>query len=1345
MKIRLVIIQYILILAVLAGVTPTSAEPLFDVHGRHMGKNGHYYLCDDDESDKIRITALNEEADAIKRFNVEIYTDLADVGNTSKAIGIFTNEKLSVAKYVVERNALNPDNIKTESKTYYVKFYPADGSEGSWLFDLTFDAIHINDVTPPKIEPYCAGHMPASVNTFITKHMSGNYHWYDSDGNALGMADFLTVGNLPEGEHLFKMQVKEGECYSLGIEMTLNVMGNSVPHLNKSYVNYVPSDISGGKYTKTFLEQALSQWGVELVDNPNNCDLIWKDSNGKTISNFNQYTPPVPTTYGVSIDQYTVQKDCGCGVSKATSVYLMRYVVPIPAVEDLEFCKDDPRAADGFDAIIGITTDATESKSNYILEFSKNPDMSDAVILEAGDEHFSHTFDVSEVGKKTYYIRQRQLSSGEYSEIVSFDVVVKQPTAPKLTDQKVCANTTKSVALSDVCDEKNLIWKDAENNTLTGSVSTVKRGDFTVSAQKYEIVNSEKCFSEISTATIHTDSLAVSISGDITLLPGQTGKAEISTIGSGMQTVIWSSSVKNTIVGDANKNEVNLKMGSSNITLTANVTDGVCTKTVNWTVQADLFQCPAPTADNITLCINDPRAANGFDADITLENKSDKKSNYTLSVSKNADMSDATTLAAGETHFDYSFDASTLGTQKVYIQQTELSRNLTSAIVPVSVKVRQPEIPSLKKAAICLNDKTEVKLSDLSSDSNLQWYDEDKNELSTTAKFNNKGTHPLYAKRYELVNGDKCWSELTSVNITADSIEVNVDGDNHLCPDSRGAVTLTGSPAKFDNIQWKSDVANSISNANSATVIVKMDNSDLNLGYTATSGVCKATGTWGISIGTGKVSGKIKFTEGEKIRESSSLKNVEFSSCGGTVSVEATIEHTSTDFTVKKGTKTLGTYTFAGDVAKFEIEGAGTYSVIYENDCETSFSFDVTKMNINPTTKTTKWSSCYGGYISAEISNVDGCKVVWKKDDVEVDKGTNTLRINNVSADNIGYYTYDLVCDGCPAFGVVSATNPDIYSPLTVTILQSADTICQGDKAEINLEISPNSSKVSYAWSSGNDIKANGASATVNPYITRDFHVIVSNGDCPQQTKTIKVNVQQQMSGNIEAGNIMCEGDSTTLDASSLEAERYEWKHTDSESPIITVVPNDVENKYTVTAYRGKCVVEKEFVLMVGATPKLASIDSIGRDDVEINMESYGDYQFIVDGKLDAKDVTDNVKMHVGFGTHTLSIIDIAGCKTDTSFIISTPPFEIQNFFVPGSDGENSKFRIPDAVIVYGNTTMDIYDRWGKKIVTLTSSDEDGWDGTYNGKQMPSTDYWYELNVDALDKTYFGHFTLIRE
>ena len=355
MKFRQGIAKLILTLTVLAGVTTTLADPIFNVYSdSRRSTNGNYYLCDQDNTGNIRIMAANSESEDIGRINVEIYTKASDVGNASKAVAVFTNQYPSDITYTVDRSVINPSNTQTTSQSYYVKITPADGSAGSWTEEITFDAIHVNDVTPPQITPYCAGKMPASINTFITKYVSSQYHWYDADDNPLGLLDFLSVGSLPEGNHLYKMQVKSGNCYSKGIEIILPVMGNSAPRLNRSYVTYTSSDISDGRYTKTILEQALAQYGSELVDNPNNCDLTWRDKNGFIVSNFDTYIPSVPTTFGSTIDQYTVEKDCGCGgVPKKTTLYVLRYVVPKPTVEDKEFCINDPHAADGFDVSIG--------------------------------------------------------------------------------------------------------------------------------------------------------------------------------------------------------------------------------------------------------------------------------------------------------------------------------------------------------------------------------------------------------------------------------------------------------------------------------------------------------------------------------------------------------------------------------------------------------------------------------------------------------------------------------------------------------------------------------------------------------------------------------------------------------------------------------------------------------------------------------------------------------------------------------------------------------------------------------------------------------------------------------
>jgi gliding motility-associated-like protein len=81
----------------------------------------------------------------------------------------------------------------------------------------------------------------------------------------------------------------------------------------------------------------------------------------------------------------------------------------------------------------------------------------------------------------------------------------------------------------------------------------------------------------------------------------------------------------------------------------------------------------------------------------------------------------------------------------------------------------------------------------------------------------------------------------------------------------------------------------------------------------------------------------------------------------------------------------------------------------------------------------------------------------------------------------------------------------------------------------------------------------------------------------------------------------------------------------------------------------------------------------------------------------------------------------------------------------PDGDGQNDLWQI-EGIELYPNATVEIYDRNGKLLLTYKNYDNaNGWDGTYNGHPMPSTDYWYVISIDEIDKEYYGHFTLLRQ
>lgn len=81
-------------------------------------------------------------------------------------------------------------------------------------------------------------------------------------------------------------------------------------------------------------------------------------------------------------------------------------------------------------------------------------------------------------------------------------------------------------------------------------------------------------------------------------------------------------------------------------------------------------------------------------------------------------------------------------------------------------------------------------------------------------------------------------------------------------------------------------------------------------------------------------------------------------------------------------------------------------------------------------------------------------------------------------------------------------------------------------------------------------------------------------------------------------------------------------------------------------------------------------------------------------------------------------------------------------FFTPNNDTVNDFWQIkfseaePDLKIL-------IFDRYGKLLTPLDPRSR-GWDGTFNGKLMPTSDYWFLVKRPSNGKEYRGHFTLRR-
>ena len=67
----------------------------------------------------------------------------------------------------------------------------------------------------------------------------------------------------------------------------------------------------------------------------------------------------------------------------------------------------------------------------------------------------------------------------------------------------------------------------------------------------------------------------------------------------------------------------------------------------------------------------------------------------------------------------------------------------------------------------------------------------------------------------------------------------------------------------------------------------------------------------------------------------------------------------------------------------------------------------------------------------------------------------------------------------------------------------------------------------------------------------------------------------------------------------------------------------------------------------------------------------------------------------------------------------------ITNKFFPNADGFNDTWRII-GIETLPASQIHIFDRYGKLLKQI-SPGSTGWDGTYNGRALPSSDYWFSL------------------
>jgi gliding motility-associated-like protein len=208
-----------------------------------------------------------------------------------------------------------------------------------------------------------------------------------------------------------------------------------------------------------------------------------------------------------------------------------------------------------------------------------------------------------------------------------------------------------------------------------------------------------------------------------------------------------------------------------------------------------------------------------------------------------------------------------------------------------------------------------------------------------------------------------------------------------------------------------------------------------------------------------------------------------------------------------------------------------------------------------------------------------------------------------------------------------------------------------------------------------------------------------------------------------------CE-DTTIILSAELDNVSYEWS-TGATTKEITV---GEQGTYTVilTDVNG-CSATKTILLEQIDIPRIDTIISDG-PSIIVSTSNDGNFEFSLDG---FNFQTSSIFEAVEGGLYTIYVQDTSDCGVVTQSFFH---LVIPKFFSPNGDSVNDLFE-PEGLEIFSNVTFSIFDRYGK-LLKFGNSNSSSWDGSFQGNQLPTDDYWYLIEADTVQ--FKGHFSLKR-
>ncbi len=215
------------------------------------------------------------------------------------------------------------------------------------------------------------------------------------------------------------------------------------------------------------------------------------------------------------------------------------------------------------------------------------------------------------------------------------------------------------------------------------------------------------------------------------------------------------------------------------------------------------------------------------------------------------------------------------------------------------------------------------------------------------------------------------------------------------------------------------------------------------------------------------------------------------------------------------------------------------------------------------------------------------------------------------------------------------------------------------------------------------------------------------------------------------------------IDESTILNYTYQWylnNNAISGATNYTLIVN-TEGTYTVVVTNSNgCVRTRTITVTASNSATIENIQIVDLSDensVTVLVTGLGDYEYSLDNE---NWQTSNIFSNIEAGIYTVYVKDTNGCGIEKEEI---SVLGIPKYFTPNGDGFNDYWNVKGMNRrLNAETIIYIFDRYGK-LITQIKPLTPGWDGTCNGNQMPSSDYWYSVQLED-GRVLKGNFSLKR-